>query len=107
MGVMDGACCYHLRGALLGAAEAADHQVAVLKHQVSRSRVMEVQVSQDVTVMVQHGGSECRADTGAALLTLSAAGCPSGQRQVGGDLTPADSTDPAVGTCTGGVERRR
>ena len=81
----------HLHGALLGAAEAAHDQVAVLKHEVSGCSVVKVQVSQDIAVMVQHAGPECSIDARAALLTLSCAGSPSTQRQVCRYLTPADS----------------
>lgn len=50
---------------------------------------MKVQVSQNITVMVQHARSEGGADAGAALFTLSCTRCPSTQRQVRGYFTPA------------------
>lgn len=51
---------------------------------------MEVQVSQDVTVTVQHAGPEPSTDVGAAFFTLSRAQRSSGQRQVCRYLTPVE-----------------
>lgn len=62
--------CY-LHGEVLGAGEAAHNKVTFLKHEVSRRSIMEVQVSQDITIMVQHAGPEGSIDARTALLTLS------------------------------------
>lgn len=77
----------HLHGALLGAAEAAHDQFTLLQHQVGRHRVVKVQVSQDIAVVVQHAGPECSRDARTALLALSRAGCPPAQGQVRSYLT--------------------
>lgn len=82
----------HLRRTLLGAAEAAHGELTLLKHKVCRRSILKVQVSQDITVVVQHAGPECSIDACTALFTLSRAGCPPSQRQVRSYLTPADST---------------
>lgn len=82
----------HLRRTLLGAAEAAHSELTLLKHKVCRHSILKVQVSQDITVMVQHAGPECSIDACTALFTLSCAGCLSSQRQICSYLTPADST---------------
>lgn len=81
---------FHLHGILLGAGEAAHDELTLLEHEVSRCSVVEVQVSQDVAVMVQHAGPEGSIDVGAAFFTLSCARGPPSQRQVCIYLTPAD-----------------
>lgn len=79
----------HLQRALLGAAEAAHRQLALLEHQVGGCGVVQVQVAQDVAVMMQHARPEGGADVRAALLALSRAGAPAAQRQVRRHLAPA------------------
>lgn len=81
----------HLQGTLLGAAEAANYELTLLKHEVGGRGVVEVQVSQDVAVMMHHAGPEGGADVRAALLALSRAGAPAAQRQVSSHLAPARS----------------
>lgn len=82
---------HHLQRDLLGAAEAAHDELTLLKHEVGGRGVVEVQVSQDVAVMVQHAGPERSVDVRATLFALSCAECSPGQRQVCSYLTPANS----------------
>lgn len=85
------AALIHLQRTLLGAAETAHQQLALLEHQVGGRGVVEVQVPQDVAVVVQHARPEGSADVRAALLTLSRAGAPATQCQVRSHLAPAGS----------------
>lgn len=64
---------FHLHGILLGAGEAAHDELTLLEHKVSRCSIVEVKVSQDVAVMVQHAGPKRSIDVGAAFVTLSCA----------------------------------
>lgn len=81
---------FNLQGILLGAGEAAHNEHTLLEHKVNRGSIVEVQVSQDITITVQHAGPERSTNVGAAFFTLSRAQGPSGQRQVCRYLTPAE-----------------
>lgn len=56
---------------------------------------MEVQVSHDIAVVVQHAGPERGVDACVALFALSGAGGPSCERQVCSHFTPEDNTRSA------------
>lgn len=62
---------FYLHRILLGAGEAAHDELTLLKHEISRCSIVEVQVSQDVAVMVQHAGPKRSIDAGTAFFTLS------------------------------------
>lgn len=81
---------FNLQGILLGAGEAAHNELTLLEHEVNGGSVVEVQVSQDVTVKVQQAGPERSTDVGAAFFTLSRARHPPSQRQVCRYLTPVE-----------------
>lgn len=80
----------HLHRALLGAAETAHSEVTVLKYQVNSCSVLEVQVTQDITVMVKHAGPERRTYACGAVVTLSRTGRPSSECQICSHFTPAN-----------------
>lgn len=82
----------YLKEQVLRAGEAAHDEFTLLKHKVNSCSIVQVQVSQDVTVMVQHTGPECSTDACIALFTLGCAGCPSTECEICSYLTPADRT---------------